>query len=215
MSELDSAVADRIAAHRPEQAPPFSELLARRRRQRRVRAGAGIAGVAAVGTAAVLLVPAALRGDPSPAVAASPTVAPTAVLPAAGSPAPGFPARTSTPGPGQAAGPADQAAWARWQARGAADYTIRLTRKCFCPPYENALVRVRAGRAVGPPDPEPGGEPRSIADLFDMIFSGSNDRFTVTYDPTYGFPTRLDIDVETNAIDDEHTWTVNQYRPAG
>ena len=115
---------------------------------------------------------------------------------------------------GQAPSPADRAAYARWQNRGAANYTMRLTRTCFCPPQGPVAITVRGGKAVVGPDRPSEPKPVTIQDLFDIIFSGRADHFTVSYDDRYGFPRSLDIDYTRGLADDEVTYKITDYRPA-
>jgi hypothetical protein len=115
---------------------------------------------------------------------------------------------------GQAPSPTDRAAYARWLKRGAANYTMRLTRACFCPPRGPVAVTVRGGQAVVAPVRPSEPIAVSIQDLFDTIFSGRADHFTVSYDDKYGFPRSLDIDYTRGLADDEVTYKITDYRPA-
>jgi hypothetical protein len=114
---------------------------------------------------------------------------------------------------GQAPSSADRAAYARWQKRGAANYTMRLTRTCFCPPQGPVAITVRGGKAVVGPDRPSEPKPVTVQDLFDIIFSGRADHFTVSYDDRYGFPRSLDIDYTRGLADDEVTYKIADYRP--
>jgi Family of unknown function (DUF6174) len=190
---LDRAVADRIAAYRPETLPPFTAVEDARRRRRRVRTGAA-AGLAAVAVAGVLAVPAVLR-DPAPG--------PAGDVPAA-APAPSTVVST-IPHPEPTPVPAGELARQRWQTNGARSYTIKVTLLCFCSPTRPRTVIVRDGKTLG--------DGPSVADLFETIFSGGFDKVTATYDPTYGFPTRVIVDPDLNTIDEERTWVVTDYHP--
>jgi len=113
----------------------------------------------------------------------------------------------------QAPDSTDRAAYARWQKRGAANYTMRLTRACFCPPQDPITVTVRDGKAVVPPAGPSHPQAVSIQDLFTIIFSGRADHFTVSYDAQYGYPRSLHIDYISGAVDDEVTYKITDYRP--
>jgi hypothetical protein len=193
---LDRAVADRIAAYRPERVPPFAAVEDARRRRHRARVGAGAAAAAALSVAGVLTVPALVRAPTPTPVAGGPTAT-----------APATAATTSPPvaSPPKAGRSAAQDARLRWKARGARSYTIRVTLQCFCPRTAPRLVVVRHGGTLG--------EGPSVDDLFAMIFSGGYDRVTATYDPRYGFPTRVEVDPDLHTIDEEKTWVVTDYRP--
>lgn len=214
MSELDRAVQARIAGHQPERVPPFAELRDRRRRRRVRGAGVAVAVLAAVGVAVAVAVPLAVTGGPrSGAVpAAGPTTAP-ATAPATLAPSPTRPSWPAPPAGKQGPSDADRAAYARWQRSGSADYTMRLTVQCFCPPPRAVLVTVRGGTVVSPAQQVGGRRALSIEDLFAIVFTGKADRFTVAYDPATGFPSRLAADYIENAIDDEQTYLVTDYRP--
>ena len=191
MSDLDRALAARIAAHRPDGRPPFDELR-RRRRQRSTRTVAAATGTALV-AAGVLVTPLALR-DPDP-------VALRPADPAASSPT------ATTPVFG------DRAAYDRWRARGGPDYTIRFTRNCFCPQLGPITITVRDRKVVRPAGLEFSAGLKSVDDLFTLILSGQADRIEVSYDPVYGYPRSIDADMIVNAIDDEVHYRLTDYRP--
>ena len=193
MSELDRAVAARIAAHRPDGGPPFDELR-RRRRQRSTRAAAA-AGAALV-AAAVLAAPVALRGDQGPVA-----FAPGGTT--------GTPSATADPSPVSP----NRAAYDRWRAKGGPNYTMRFTRTCFCAALGPVTVTVRNRKVVRPAGLPWASELRSVDELFTLILSGKADRIDVTYDPRYGFPRSIDADMIVDAIDDEVSYRVSDYRP--
>ena len=194
MSDLDRAVEARITAHRPADVPPF-DVLRRRRRQRSTRAAA--AGAALV-AAAVLAAPVALRARHSDPAAGAPA-APTAVTTAP----------TTAPTPVSP----DRAAYARWRAEGSPNYTIRFTRSCYCPALGPITITVRDRKVVRPPGLEFAAGLQSVDDLFTLILSGRADRVKVSYDPVYGYPRSIDADMIINAIDDEVSYRLSDYRP--
>jgi hypothetical protein len=208
MSEIDQAVAARVERYRPETMPPFAALTARRRRRTAARYGAGTAVLAAAAVLGVVAAP--WTPDPGgPDRLAQPTSEPPA---SAG--APPRPGATPIPAGKQAPTATDYAAFDRWQQKGAADYTMRLTRTCYCPRYGAVTVTVRGRKAVTPAGTPQGAEPQSVDDLFRIVFSGKADRFSVAYNGEYGYPESLDVDYITGAIDDEATYRISDYRPA-
>jgi hypothetical protein len=46
-----------------------------------------------------------------------------------------------------------------------------------------------------------------------MINNGEGERYTVTYDPVYGYPKEIRFDRIVDAIDDEIAYTISAYRP--
>lgn len=107
------------------------------------------------------------------------------------------------------------AARARWQARGGTSYSFEITRSCFCLLGGRRMaVTVRNGAVSGAEYLDSGGPVEfalltyvpTVPDLFDQIESALDQRaayFFASYDPNYGFPTRIEIDPSANAIDDE------------
>lgn len=189
-ADLDRVVADRIAAYRPEHVPPFPAVEAARHRRLRARTGVA-AGLAAVAAAGALAAPPLLRDDP------------IRVLIPDGATQAAVPADPLPPTLGDRPSVAD--ARRLWQARGARSYTITVTVSCFCVPTGPHRVTVRDGRTVG--------SGPSVDDLFATIESPDFDRVSATYDPRYGFPTRIAVDPNLDTIDEERTFTVTDYRP--
>jgi hypothetical protein len=113
------------------------------------------------------------------------------------------------------------AARARWEAVGSSNYTYRLSHRCFCPVGEFD-VTVTEGQAVSVT--QRSGEDRraperfqlSIDDLFALIEQPPAGVSSVRaqYDARYGFPTRIDVDRDPQAIDDEYTYVIIAYQPA-
>jgi hypothetical protein len=210
MSEIDQAVEAHIARYRPDQAPPFRALKARRRRRNAIRGGAGAAAMC-VAVVAALTVPGALSDGPAPDRLVQPpsSTASERATPSAPS------VKPSTPGGKQAPSEADWAAYERWRAKGVPNYTMRLTRSCFCPSYTKLAVTVRDRKVVGSASTPRGFDPVSVDDLFAIILGGKADKFSVTYNDEYGYPESLALDQIVNAIDDEVTYRISDYRPAG
>lgn len=108
-----------------------------------------------------------------------------------------------------------EAARTRWRALGSQSYTYDVNRSCFCLlGGRRMMVTVQAGQVTAAEfqDSGAGVEPAllsyvpTIADLFDMIEDALNRNasyFSAEYDPSYGYPTRIEIDYSSSATDDE------------
>jgi len=106
-------------------------------------------------------------------------------------------------------------AQALWRARGSDSYTYTLNRSCFCVlGGQTVTVTVSAG-AVTAAEYETSGAAvdkalltyvSTVPDLFDLIQAALDAEpalFAATYDPVYGYPTRIEIDYSANTVDDE------------
>lgn len=119
---------------------------------------------------------------------------------------------------------------ARWQDADIAHYRIQLGVGCFCPVGDimPMTVEVQDGEVVSivtvKGDAFPVTDPMSEFILkyatIDRIFSELEtdsvreaDKLTVTYDPTYGFPTEVVIDYIELAADDELYLSVSAFEP--
>jgi hypothetical protein len=114
----------------------------------------------------------------------------------------------------------------KWQDANISHYRYRLHISCFCAFVENMplIIEVQDGEVVSM-EYQSGNEIEDVnRELFDKyatidrIFAeleadlnGAADKVTVEYDPTYGFPTRADIDFIENAIDDELYLTISDF----
>ncbi len=112
----------------------------------------------------------------------------------------------------------------KWQAARISHYRYNLFVGCFCIASEPMIVEVQDGQVVSLEYQSGKEMDASNRDLFekyatiDRIFSelatninDKADEFTVTYDPTYGFPTRVNVDFIKKALDDELTLTVSRF----
>ncbi len=114
----------------------------------------------------------------------------------------------------------------KWQNAGISHYRYNLFVGCFCVFNENMplVVEVKDGSLVSMKYQNGKEVEESNRDLFekyatiDRIFSeletninGKADEFTVTYDPTYGFPTKVNVDFIKKAMDDELALTVSNF----
>jgi uncharacterized protein DUF6174 len=114
----------------------------------------------------------------------------------------------------------------KWQDAGISHYRYNLFVGCFCVFNEDMplVVEVQDGKVISM-EYQSGKEIEATSrELFDQyatierIFSeleadihGKADEVTVTYDPTYGFPTKVNIDFIKKAIDDEVALTVSNF----
>jgi hypothetical protein len=126
-----------------------------------------------------------------------------------------------------APGEHDQLAEARalWKARGSDSYTIELNRSCFCVLAGRRMtVTVKGGAVVGADYLEPSGPVDqalltyvpTVSDLFDLIQDALDKKaasFLASYDPIYGFPTRIEVDYSANIRDDEMAISASGYAP--
>jgi len=116
---------------------------------------------------------------------------------------------------------------AKWQEAGIAHYKYDLVIGCFCPFYEDMplTIEVKNGEAVSitrgdgtsidPSDPNYQfyGSYTTIDRLFEQLKSemADADEVIVTYDPQYGFPVDVSIDVIKLAMDDELSLSVTNF----
>lgn len=129
--------------------------------------------------------------------------------------------------PGASLSPRDEALrslaqrQAQWQSSQVDDYTISITRQCFCPATELEVTVVdgvvtavtKGGEPAAPNDVA--GLPKTVPELFALIAAQPDTAaLTVEWDPTFGFPTNIQVDPIVNAIDDEFGILVTNFRPA-
>lgn len=106
----------------------------------------------------------------------------------------------------------------KWQDAAISHYHYNLTISCFCVFTQDMplVIEVRDGKVVSMEYQNGNEIDPSLLDLFnryttiDRVFGevkagldGAADEVIVKYDPTYGFPTEVTIDVEKQATDDE------------
>ena len=128
-----------------------------------------------------------------------------------------------TPGPTGAV--AERAAAQRlvWDAQHIRTYTFTIERQCFCPPdfggpfevtvVEGAptLVTFQGGVALADRVQD---LPKTMEAVFNVVFQNAATEPLVVYDDRFGFPLRIGVDPIPNAIDDEFTIVVSNFRPA-
>lgn len=116
----------------------------------------------------------------------------------------------------------------KWQQAGIDSYRFSLFVGCFCPFSEKMplSIEVRNGQVTsmtgsdGTPVPEsdPNFEFFTRYATIDRLFSeletqlnGGAEEVTVSYDPTYGYPAEVYLDMIKQAIDDELSLTVSDF----
>ncbi len=114
----------------------------------------------------------------------------------------------------------------KWQDSGILHYRYNLFVGCFCGFNEDMplVVEVQNGKVVSMKYQNGKEVEASNHELFDqyatidLIFSeleadinGKADEVTVAYDPTYGFPAKVNIDFIKKAVDDEVALTVSNF----
>lgn len=114
----------------------------------------------------------------------------------------------------------------KWQDANISHYRYALHIGCFCVFTENMplIIEVQDGEVVSMEYQNGNEIDPSLLELFekyatiDRIFAeveaglnGAADSVVVKYDPTYGFPTEVTIDVEEQAADDEVYLTLSNF----
>ena len=116
----------------------------------------------------------------------------------------------------------------KWESANIPHYRYALFMGCFCPfmndmPLEievnngEVVSMTRAdGTIVSPADPlyETASPYSTIDRLFASLkadLGGSADEVTVSYDPTYGYPTNISIDVIKQAVDEELSLQISDF----
>jgi hypothetical protein len=104
----------------------------------------------------------------------------------------------------------------RWRAYALVDYSLVQSRVCFCVDGgRKYLVTVRAGKIASVADAagegslgaEKWGEFKTVPDLFALVASIDTTTVAslqVTYDPRYGYPSRVYVDPSAQVADEEY-----------
>jgi uncharacterized protein DUF6174 len=104
---------------------------------------------------------------------------------------------------------------ALWRAQGVASYRFEYRHICFCVPSvtDPVAIVVRSGDVASitylttgaPVPPERFDQFLTVEELFELAGQALEEAASVTieYDPTFGYPTRLDIDWRREIADDE------------
>lgn len=104
---------------------------------------------------------------------------------------------------------------ALWRASGSESYSYAVNRSCFCVLGGRLMtVTVRNGSVSSAEYFDSGSAVDAalltyvptVADLFDLVQDALNRSpvyFSATYDPVYGYPTRIEVDYSADLADDE------------
>jgi len=104
---------------------------------------------------------------------------------------------------------------ARWRAQNQDSYSVELSRSCFCLLGGRSMRLTVKGGAVVAAEFTDSGSPvdealltyiPTVPDLFDLIQDALDRRaasFWAEYDPSFGYPTRIEIDYSATTADDE------------
>jgi uncharacterized protein DUF6174 len=121
---------------------------------------------------------------------------------------------------------ADLAAGQRalWASQAIRSYTFTIERQCFCPedyrgPFDvtviqgvATLVTFHGGVAVADRVQD---LPKTMEAAFDLVLANVAVEPDVVYDDRFGFPLRIALDPIKNAIDDESTYVISNFRVTG
>jgi len=120
------------------------------------------------------------------------------------------------------------AAWDRWGTAAPAEYRFDYRRICFCPVIEELRITVADGLVVQVTSRDTGElipderypDVPTIDGLFveiDQLIRADPYHLEVEYDPEYGYPAALEVDIEERMADEEFAYTVREFAvlPAG
>jgi hypothetical protein len=127
------------------------------------------------------------------------------------------------PAPQPDAARALAAAEALWQAKKPASYQLTVQVMCFCklaqaPPTFRVVNDVPRTTADLGESTDLYARYNSVPKLFYELrrfIEQKPVKLIVKYDPTYGFPASIDLDVRTDMADDELRVTITDFKPAG
>lgn len=119
------------------------------------------------------------------------------------------------------------AAEALWQQKRPEHYAYQLQPSCFCPPEYTQPIAIRVFKGVvqqadlvtskKPLPADRKADAKTIDDLFKVIRDAINRpaaSVKVTYDPTYGFPSSISIDLDQMMADEEIYYTAKDFKVA-
>ena len=114
----------------------------------------------------------------------------------------------------------------KWQDANISHYRYELFISCFCAFNEDMplIIEVQDGKVVSMEFQSGKEIDPSLHELFDKYatidrlfaeleadLNGAADKVVVEYDPTYGFPTKADIDFVEEAVDDELYLSISDF----
>lgn len=112
----------------------------------------------------------------------------------------------------------------RWVSAGIHDYEFDFRRLCFCPPEATESVHIVVRQdvvtsVVRTSDGQPASMRVSSWPRVDELFAEVQqrldqrvERLDVRYDPTYGYPRSVVVDIVLRAVDDEYSLTADNLR---
>lgn len=113
---------------------------------------------------------------------------------------------------------------ARWESRNVDDYRYAFNWNCFCivDYVRQVNITVRGGKIVDVAhaddgsvvDPERWNDYRTIDQLFDFVTDAyDRDAFSVNvkYDRSYGYPTEVYVDYQSNVADEEKGFRIENF----
>ncbi|MGE5249543.1 MAG: DUF6174 domain-containing protein [Bacteroidota bacterium] len=120
----------------------------------------------------------------------------------------------------------------KWQSSNTKDYRMSLFIGCFCGFTDRMPLTVEVhngevfsmayadGKPVTPDDMNYQYFSRfsTIDRLFEDLQSGQAskaDKIEITYDPTYGYPSQVNVDQIQNAVDDEYSVQISNFQVLG
>jgi hypothetical protein len=111
--------------------------------------------------------------------------------------------------------------WQKWREKNISNYRYTLRVSCFCTPEvrQPVIVEVRNGKVASivsastrkPVNPEFFKEYDSVPKVFNLVRDGiAKDayRLSVTFNPTLGYPTNVNIDYSAQMADEERAFTI-------
>jgi hypothetical protein len=112
----------------------------------------------------------------------------------------------------------------KWNTQKPGEYSYQLKVGCFCPPDITRPVTITVSGGTSSLTYADDGTQVSndffikyntIEKIFDVALNAlqNADETQITYDEKYGFPTSINIDMYKDAIDDETSYTISDFRP--
>lgn len=114
----------------------------------------------------------------------------------------------------------------KWSETGPASYEMILLRTCACPGIpavriivRNKVVESRTYTGTGDPvPPEDADDFPDVPGLFALVKKAMDEDyylFSVAYDPTYGYPSSLQLDPDASTLEDNVNFQVVELQPIG
>jgi hypothetical protein len=112
----------------------------------------------------------------------------------------------------------------RWASSATHDYEYEFRRNCFCPPEATEQVRIVVRQdaivsVVRTRDGQPASTTFAVWPRVDELFTDvqrrleqPTERLDVSYDPTFGYPRSIVVDIALMAADDEYALTAGNLR---